>query len=161
MIHQFRDGSCILCGMSFANLDRIGWECSTRPRKISEQAAYDQVAEELTRSYLKDGLWTRAFANAAGDLQKTRAIYIQLRAGQILEETRDSEHFEQQAGAPPLARHDNDRVRPWVRFWARIIDCLLFSACLRLMLGIITPGSITLYPPVCYGLFFIFLWCFY
>lgn len=49
-----------------------------------EEDAYAQVAHEVDQNDLKQGLWAKAFADANGDLQKQKALYLKYRVGQIL-----------------------------------------------------------------------------
>ena len=50
---------------------------------MDEQAFYNQVAHEIERKQLDNGLWVRAFALALGDDSKARAIYIALRVERL------------------------------------------------------------------------------
>lgn len=47
------------------------------------QEVYDQVAAELANNDIRNGLWTRAYAEADGQDSKARAIYIKLRVAQL------------------------------------------------------------------------------
>ncbi len=47
------------------------------------QKHFDQVANEIRERKLQEGLWTRAFADSGGDVDRARAIYIKLRAEQL------------------------------------------------------------------------------
>ncbi len=49
----------------------------------ARQKYYDLVSAELHLQKLQDGLWTRAFAEAAGDSAVARARYIQLRVAEL------------------------------------------------------------------------------
>ena len=50
---------------------------------MAEQKFYDQVAEEIERKQLDNGLWVRAFSLSLGDDAKARAIYIGLRVERL------------------------------------------------------------------------------
>ncbi len=49
----------------------------------TEDAFYDEVAKELETNKLIPGVWTRAFAEADGDENCAKAIYIKLRVAQM------------------------------------------------------------------------------
>jgi len=49
---------------------------------------YDQVAEEIESDNLIPGLWTRAFAEADGDKNRAKAIYIKLRVAALASDER-------------------------------------------------------------------------
>lgn len=48
--------------------------------------AYARAAEEIEQSAMHKGLWARAFADAEGNEQKQKAIYVRYRAEQIAKE---------------------------------------------------------------------------
>jgi DNA anti-recombination protein RmuC len=50
---------------------------------MTEQEFFDQVAGEIERKQLDNGLWVRAFSLALGDDSKARAIYIALRVERL------------------------------------------------------------------------------
>jgi hypothetical protein len=49
-----------------------------------EQRYYDIVALELQDQYLEPGLWTRAMAEAGGENDEARLLYVQLRIGSLM-----------------------------------------------------------------------------
>jgi hypothetical protein len=49
-----------------------------------EQRYYDTVSEELQNQFLRHGLWTRAVAEAGGDNDAARSIYISLRVEEMI-----------------------------------------------------------------------------
>jgi hypothetical protein len=53
---------------------------------MPSQKVYDQIAAELSRRVLHEGLWTRAFAEANGDMTRARLRYLQLRGKEIAKE---------------------------------------------------------------------------
>ena len=55
---------------------------------MNDDAFYDQVAEEIETGNLVRGVWTRAFAEADGDENRAKAIYIKLRVKKLFEESR-------------------------------------------------------------------------
>ncbi len=50
---------------------------------MNDDAFYDEVAKELETNKLISGVWTRAFAEADGDENRAKAIYIKLRVAQM------------------------------------------------------------------------------
>jgi hypothetical protein len=50
---------------------------------ISEEALYEEVSKEIEVKNLVPGLWTKAFAEADGDENRAKAIYIKLRVAQL------------------------------------------------------------------------------
>lgn len=115
---------------------------------MPEQAHYDKVSEELRSRQVNDGLWTRAYAEAGGDTNKARAIYIQLRATQLS----GSSYTPSPTPVPTAAV---SQVRPWIRYWARLIDFFLFGICA----GIVAPVLLTT-NELLLGVVLGFLWCF-
>jgi hypothetical protein len=55
---------------------------------MNDDAFYDEVAKELEANKLIPGVWTRAFAEADGDENRAKAIYIKLRVAQLAEEAK-------------------------------------------------------------------------
>ncbi|MEQ1858437.1 MAG: hypothetical protein ABMA13_00720 [Chthoniobacteraceae bacterium] len=51
-----------------------------------EEKLYEMAGHELISKAVKPGLWTKAFAMALGDEQKTKAVYIELRVAELREE---------------------------------------------------------------------------
>lgn len=51
------------------------------------------------------------------------------------------------------------QVRPWVRFWARTIDTLLFAFCAGIIIGIIAPAMLDL-PDTIFGMIALFAYNF-
>jgi len=49
-----------------------------------EEKAYDQVGQELETHTVDRATWTKAFAQAGGDDQQTRVVYIQLRVDKLV-----------------------------------------------------------------------------
>ena len=71
---------------------------------MNDDAFYDEVAKELESNNLISGVWTRAFAEADGDENRARAIYIKLRVAKLLddyEQKRQSEIEEAKRMAMP------------------------------------------------------------
>jgi len=53
------------------------------PSGIHDDAFYDEVAKEMQENRLIPGVWARAFAEADGDGNRAKAIYIKLRVAKI------------------------------------------------------------------------------
>ena len=51
-----------------------------------EERFYEIAGQELMSKAVKPGLWTKAFAVAHGDEQRTKATYIQLRVAELRDE---------------------------------------------------------------------------
>ncbi len=64
---------------------------------MSEDAFYDRVAQELQAQTMVTGLWTRAFAEAGGQLDRARALYIKLRVAQLAQEASEKLRQERRA----------------------------------------------------------------
>jgi uncharacterized membrane protein YhaH (DUF805 family) len=56
---------------------------SIESQKITEDTAYEMVGHELELGEQQIGLWTRAFADAEGDENKQRALYIKMRVAEL------------------------------------------------------------------------------
>jgi len=50
----------------------------------NEEKFYDLIWEEIEQKNLKRSVWTKAIADADGDIKKAEAIYIRLRLGQLM-----------------------------------------------------------------------------
>ena len=57
-----------------------------------DQRFFDQVAAELSRNFLDQGLWARAIAENYGDEAKARASYIARRALALSEQAKAASH---------------------------------------------------------------------
>lgn len=55
---------------------------------IIDDAFYDEVAKEMQENRMIPGVWTRAFAEADGDENRAKAIYIKLRVEKMAVENR-------------------------------------------------------------------------
>jgi hypothetical protein len=56
---------------------------------MNENAFYDIVAQELQAQTMVPGLWTRAFSEAGGQLDRARALYIKYRVVQLAQEAKN------------------------------------------------------------------------
>jgi hypothetical protein len=55
---------------------------------MKDDKFYDDVAREILEKRLASGVWARAFAEAEGDSEKAKALYIRHRVAQLVEEDR-------------------------------------------------------------------------
>ena len=55
---------------------------------VNDDVFYDEVAKEIETNNLISGVWTRAFAEADGDENRAKAIYIKRRVAQLAEEVK-------------------------------------------------------------------------
>lgn len=120
-----------------------------RPRELDP---FETVAAELHSGNLVQGLWTRAYAEVDGDEARTKAAYIRYRVAQL---TGTNYTISQ----PPTPVQIVSEVRPWVRYWARLIDVFLFSIFLGFVLGYVAPNMLAGNRQLL-GMLFAFLWCF-
>ena len=51
--------------------------------RMNDDAFYAQVAAEIQAEQLEPGLWTRAFSETNGDVNKAKALYIRYRVAQL------------------------------------------------------------------------------
>jgi Family of unknown function (DUF6804) len=75
-------------------------------------ALYDAVASELQAKTMVPGLWAKAFAEAGGQIDRARALYIKYRVAQLAHEA--SEHMRQEQRAAREAAKQQaatDRVK--------------------------------------------------
>jgi hypothetical protein len=64
----------------------MGWFQSKQEqlvKNLQEEQAYALAAHEIASREIRPGLWAKAFAEASGDEQRARAIYIKLRVAQV------------------------------------------------------------------------------
>ncbi len=54
---------------------------------MEDEAYYQIVSDELRDNQINQALWTKAIAKSMGDEPKTKAVYIQLRVQQLMQET--------------------------------------------------------------------------
>ncbi len=67
---------------------------------MNDEEFYKTVAEELREKRINEALWTKATAKAMGDENKVRAVYIQLRVQQLMQEHWKSREVTETASAP-------------------------------------------------------------
>jgi hypothetical protein len=59
---------------------------------MDDEHLYELVSEEMAEGDIKQGMWTKAFANSMGDENKAKAIYIRMRVEQLAREEARREH---------------------------------------------------------------------
>jgi formylglycine-generating enzyme required for sulfatase activity/uncharacterized RDD family membrane protein YckC len=57
---------------------------SSKQAAVNDDAFYDEVAKEIETNNLVSGVWTRAFAEADGDENRAKSIYIKLRVAKLM-----------------------------------------------------------------------------
>lgn len=70
---------------------------------LDDEPFYEEVARELEVNEMKPGLWAKAFAEADGDEERVKAIYIRLRVAQLMS-AREAELKE-------LQRLEDERIK--------------------------------------------------
>lgn len=75
---------------------------------MDDEHFYQTVADELREGRINDALWTKAIAKSMGDDNKTKAVYIQLRVDQLMEEERRSQ-VKERLGEQVQAESDGER----------------------------------------------------
>lgn len=72
-------------------LERVGLlgfvKAKIAAHQIPDEAYYEQASKEIRSGNLREGLWTKAWAEASGDNTKAQAIYIRLRVESMKAET--------------------------------------------------------------------------
>ena len=63
---------------------------------MNEEEIYELISEEIESSSRKKGIWTKAFSEAEGDENKTKALYIKYRFDQIKEGHKEIEQEEEE-----------------------------------------------------------------
>jgi len=51
-----------------------------------DEVLYEQVSREMANGDIKEGMWTKAYANAMGDEGKAKAMYIRMRVEELARE---------------------------------------------------------------------------
>jgi hypothetical protein len=56
-----------------------------------DEVLYERVSREMADGDIKEGMWTKAYANAMGDEGKAKALYIRMRVEQLAREEAQKE----------------------------------------------------------------------
>jgi hypothetical protein len=112
---------------------------------MNENAYYDIVAQELQAQTMVPGLWTRAFSEAGGQLDRARALYIKHRVAQLAQEA--SDHLQQKR------RAEAEAARRRVAAGFRRLVCGILAAILGLvafccLMGVLIPFFDTPRQPI-------------
>ena len=95
----------------------------TAATKIPDEVYYEQAAAEIKAGNLREGLWAKAWAEAAGDEKSAQARYIKLRVAAMKDEV--TRKFSEESGKEPQADADGNTV----------ISCPKCSGGLRVPVG--------------------------
>ncbi len=91
--------------------------------KIPEEAYYEQASAEIRKGNLREGLWTKAWAESGGDTTKAQAHYIKLRVATMKDEV--ARKFSEEANAQRGGQSDSKTI----------VLCSQCQASLRLPMG--------------------------
>ena len=61
---------------------------------MNKEDIYAQVSVEIEEGNIYQGLWAEAFSKAEGDLQRTKAKYIELRVNSIIRQFNEQKNHE-------------------------------------------------------------------
>lgn len=78
---------------------------------MDDEKFYQIIADEIRDGRINDAVWTKAIAKSMGDDNKTKAVYIQLRVEQLMqEETRSKieERLDESRGNFRLDEAENE-----------------------------------------------------
>ncbi|MEW6305094.1 MAG: hypothetical protein AB1705_16590 [Verrucomicrobiota bacterium] len=97
---------------------------------MDDEKYYQTVADELAGNQINQALWTKAIAKSMGDENKTKAIYIQLRVEQLIQDERrarleNSDPAGEGSSAEPAARNSGLSPAQWITA-AVLIVVILF-----------------------------------
>jgi len=76
---------------------------------MNDDVFYDEVAKEMQENRLVPGVWTRAFAEADGDENRAKAIYIKLRVSKLSADYRQQKEVTQSEGAISQENPEEDQ----------------------------------------------------
>jgi len=123
--------------------------------KVGEEDMYASALAELQSGTTRPGLWAKAFADSEGDENKSKALYIKLRAQQEIERMQQEEEAADALAAEPMHRAVSDNHMPflWLLIFGAVVGLILLfdsgnlSFRLGKALGQLT-GSLVLAVPV-------------
>jgi uncharacterized membrane protein len=78
---------------------------------MNDDAFYDEVAKELQSRTMVSGVWTRAFAEADGELDRARALYIKYRVAQLAQARNQHLQEDQRAAFQTASRRTMSGLR--------------------------------------------------
>lgn len=130
-VHLMNTGSVAIDGSQYAMAlpSNGGTNKETQtidyPAPIDEDRIYQQIAEELESGTHDKGLWTRLFAECAGDEKQTKVLYIKQRAERLIAVARAQ--LEQAAAEQAARSEELERIQ---RERGGIVDTRLAAAVL-------------------------------
>ena len=77
---------------------------------------YEKVSEDIKKGKKDEGVWTKAFANSDGDLQKTKANYIDLMVEKIILEKEAKNEQRRNLELERLKKIKQEKENPWRGF---------------------------------------------
>jgi hypothetical protein len=109
---------------------------------MNEDWAYDEVAKELQKQAMIPGVWARAFAEAGGDQEKARAMYIKLRVTQLMEQRARDEHNRTVKQTARRMEAIRSQLLQGVRLVGALVTGLLAVAFLMVGISALGEGSL-------------------
>ena len=106
--------------------------------RMNNDAFYDEVARELQAKEMVPGVWTRAFAEADGQIERARALYIKYRVAQMSEARSQQIQEQRQMAAVAARKRAASRMR---RFGYLVLTGICVFLVLIFGLGIFIPFS--------------------
>ena len=97
MIDWVTIGVIVVAGIVFWPSEVFSHQFHFKISSTKNNALYDEVAEELQANTMVPGLWTKAFAEAGGQMDRARALYIKYRVAQLAHEAGERLRHEQRA----------------------------------------------------------------
>ena len=90
---------------------------------MNDDTHYDEVAKELQAKAMVPGLWAKAFAEAGGQVDRARALYIKYRVSQLAEAANDKLWKERRLAMEAAKQH---AVSGFCQF-AYALLCVVFT----------------------------------
>jgi hypothetical protein len=103
---------------------------------MNENVFYDIVAQELQAQTMLPGLWTRAFSEAGGQLDRARALYIKHRVAQLAQEASEKLQQKRRAEAEAARRRAAAGFR---RLIFGVLAALLGLIAFGCFMGVLMP----------------------
>jgi len=87
---------------SVSNFSSTNFLAGSKVEIVNDERFYDEVAKELQAKAMIPGLWTKAFADAGGDVDRARALYIKYRVAQLATDANEKIEKEKRAARTVL-----------------------------------------------------------
>lgn len=133
-----------ICGWSLFNV-RLGDQTMTAYDEVIKEQYRQMDSEELVERARSDSLTSSAQEIAVAELAK-RGISLDRLSVDLATEM--------------AVRDEVKKVRPWVRYWARMFDIYAFILAAGIMLGILSSGFIAKLNAYVLGMILVFAWVF-